>query len=140
MLDHPEKTLLIIEDDSIYAEFIHSSLSTARLPLNLQRVSNVADALAYLRGEPPYQDRTAHPMPTTILLDINLSHQSGFAVLGFLRDHGHLENEKIRVIMLTASDRSEDLQKALQIGAVSYLIKSPLASTIINIVSKFALN
>jgi len=97
----------------------------------------VEQALAYLRGDQPFNDRTAYPMPAIVLLDLRMPEGGGFPVLKFLRENGHLDNEKVRVIMLTASSRPQDLEEALQLGAISYLIKTPVASTIINLVSKF---
>src|SRR5206468_3309869 len=108
-----QKALLIVEDDPTYAAFISSSLGDARLGLRLHHVSTLNDALAYVRGQPPYTDRAAHPFPAIVLLDINLSHDNGFPVLKFLNDHGYLKDEKTRVIMLTASGRPEDIRQAL---------------------------
>jgi CheY-like chemotaxis protein len=134
------KTLLIIEDDPIYAGFISSSITDSRLPVNLHHVSTVEAALAYLRGEPPYDDRLAYPLPAIVLLDLNLVQQRGFPVLTYLRENGHLEKGKVRVVMLTASSNPKDLDEAMQSGATSYLIKSPIRSTIIQLVGKFVQN
>jgi len=131
------KTILVVEDDPIYAGFIRSSLLNAGMRLALHHVTTVEQALAYLRGDQPFNDRTAYPMPAIVLLDLRMPEGGGFPVLKFLRENGHLDNEKVRVIMLTASSRPQDLEEALQLGAISYLIKTPVASTIINLVSKF---
>jgi len=133
-----KKTILVVEDDPIYAGFIKTSLLNAGMPLALHHVTTVDQALAYLRGEQlPFKDRSAYPMPAIVLLDLRIPEGGGFPVLKFLRDNGHLDNGKVRVVMLTASSRPQDLQEALQLGAVSYLIKTPVASTIISLVSKF---
>ena len=134
---HEDNLLLIVEDDPIYAEFIRSSIVQARLPLNLRHVSTLDEALAYLRGDAAYNDRAAHPMPAIILLDILLGQARGFPVLTYLAENGLLDNEKISVILLTASERPEDLQESLHLGAISYLVKSPFASTITSLVQKF---
>src|SRR6476646_6179780 len=115
--------ILLIEDDPIYGEFVKTSILDAHLPVTVGHVTTLDAALAYLRGEPPFNDRIANPMPSIVLLDINLAHQNAFPVLRFLGEHGHLENKSIRVIMLTSSDRQEDFREALKLGAVSFLIK-----------------
>jgi len=132
-----DNLLLIVEDDPIYADFIRSSIMQARLPLSLRHVSTLNEALAYVRGDPPWNDRAAHPMPAIILLDLFLSQELGFPVLAFLRENGHLDNEKVRVIIITASDRPEDLQEALRLGAISYLVKSPISTSVTDLVRKF---
>jgi CheY-like chemotaxis protein len=132
------KTILLVEDDPVYAAFVSSSLTAAGLPLQLHHVSTLDAALAYVRGQPPYEDRPTYPMPAIVLLDVILSQQRGFPFLKFLSENGHLENEKIRVIMLTASDDPKHIQEALRLGAISYLIKSPVSSAITQLVTKFA--
>jgi DNA-binding response OmpR family regulator len=137
MAAQEKRLVLIVEDDPIYAEFLRTSISRTGLPLNLLHLATLDQALAYVRGDPPYNDRSAHPMPAIVLLDVVLAQTRGFPVLAFLRDHGHLDDEKTRVIMLAASDRTEDVQEALQLGAISYLVKSPFASTVTNLVRRF---
>jgi CheY-like chemotaxis protein len=129
----PQTTLLFIDDDPIYAEFLISSLAKAGLPFSIRHLSSLDQALAYVRGDEPYKDRSLHPIPAVVLLDINLSARSGFPVLSWLRDNGCLENEKVRVVMLTSSDRSADIQQALKLGALSYLVKSPFPGSLIQL-------
>jgi DNA-binding response OmpR family regulator len=132
-----KKTLLIVEDDPIYAGFVSSCIADGGLPFNVHHVSTLDAGLGYIKGEAPFSDRTAYPMPAIVLLDLHLSLQHGFPLLRFLRENGYLDNEKMRVIMLTASSRAEDFQEALRLGAASYLLKSPFASTITNLLAKF---
>ena len=61
----------------------------------------------------------------------------GIPVLTYLRDNGYLADEKIRMVILTASDRPADLSEALNLGAISYLIKSPFSDSLINQVRRF---
>jgi DNA-binding response OmpR family regulator len=132
------KTLLLVEDDPVYAEFIISSLAKSGLPFNPRHIPTLDQALAYLRGEAPYHDRTAYPMPAVVLLDIILSAGSGFPILRWLQEHGKRDKEQTRVVMLTASNRSRDIQQALELGALSYLVKSPLADNVTSLLAKFA--
>lgn len=128
-------TVLFVEDDPIYADFVRSSITTSKLPVRIFHASNLDDALTYLEGKAPH---TAREFPKVVLLDIGLSKKSGFDVLRWLRQNGHLEREKTRVIMLTASDRMEDRLQALELGALSYLVKSPSAETVIGLLHRFA--
>jgi len=41
-------------------------------------------------------------------------------------------------MVLTASERPDDLQQALGLGALSYVIKSPVDSTVVDLVKKFS--
>jgi response regulator of citrate/malate metabolism len=40
--------------------------------------------------------------------------------------------------MLTATSRSEDIQQALELGALSYRVKSPSADNVTTLLAKFA--
>ena len=131
------KQLLVVDDDPIYAEFVCSAIDKAQLPVQTRRVTTLQDGLAYVQGTPPYADRAAHPMPEIVLLDLMLSGAEGFPILKWLGQNGDLKNERVRVVVLTASDNAFHLQQALQLGAVSYLIKSSYPSAITNLVSSF---
>jgi CheY-like chemotaxis protein len=78
-------------------------------------------ALAYLAGVPPYADRTVHPLPTLILLDLNLPLRSGFEVLAWVRAQPELRD--LPVVIYSSSGRPEDRARATALGATDYLLK-----------------
>jgi len=62
------------------------------------------------------------PKPTLILMDVMMPKFSGFDVLRHIKKTGDLKN--IPVVMLTNLSGEEYAQKAIEIGAVTYLVKS----------------
>ena len=60
--------------------------------------------------------------PDLILLDLILPKLDGFKVLEKLKENP--ETKKIPVVILTNLERMEDVNKALEIGATTYLIKT----------------
>ncbi len=60
--------------------------------------------------------------PDVLLLDIHMPHQEGFEVLERLKQEG----TRTKIIMLTASLRSEDRRKAEALGAHGYVSKEVL--------------
>ena len=133
------KTVLLVEDDPIYAEFLVSSIAKSKLLFTVTHLATLDQALAFLRGDAPWSDRRLHPIPAVVLLDLTLGAANGFPVLRWLQEQGELQNEKTRVVMLTASDRSADIQQALDLGALSYLVKSPFADSVLQLLAKFAI-
>jgi DNA-binding response OmpR family regulator len=60
--------------------------------------------------------------PDLILLDLILPRMDGFNVLKGLK--ASEETKSIPVIILTNLEETEDIQKALELGATTYLVKS----------------
>ena len=61
-------------------------------------------------------------MPDLILLDLNLPKRDGREVLKIIKSDSVLTG--IPVVIVSTSNREEDIQYALQMGAVSYISKS----------------
>src|SRR3989442_9844163 len=93
----------------------------ARFDATLKTVKKGEEAMAYLKGEGPYTDRHEFPLPTVMLLDLNMPKTDGFSVLTWVRAQPVLK--RLAIIVLTASSRPEDIERAFDLGANSYLVK-----------------
>ncbi|HWX19670.1 MAG TPA: response regulator [Candidatus Binatia bacterium] len=69
------------------------------------------------------------PPPACVLLDIKLPTMSGLEVLTWIRQQPGLK--RVPVIMLTSSLLPEDIGRAYDLGANSYLIKPPDLNSLI---------
>jgi CheY-like chemotaxis protein len=118
-------SILLVEDDPSHVVLIKRAFRDAGVETPLQVVEDGDQALAYLSGFEHYANRELYPLPALILLDIKLRRRSGFEVLGWLRHHPGLK--RLPVIVLSASEESEDINRAYELGANSYLVK-PLKS------------
>jgi CheY-like chemotaxis protein len=79
------------------------------------------EAIAYLRGDGAYGDRQRFSLPTVLLLDLNMPRKDGFEVLKWIRAQPGLR--RLCVYILSASSRPEDIDRAYDLGANSYLVK-----------------
>jgi CheY-like chemotaxis protein len=79
------------------------------------------DAIAYLQGDGRYRDRVQHPLPTVVLMDLNMPGKDGFEVLEWIRAQPMFK--RLHVYILSASNRPEDIERAYDLGANSYLVK-----------------
>jgi len=113
--------ILFVDDDPNDMLLVQRALSKAGLSYPLIHKRDGEEAIDYLSGKPPYSDRTKHPLPTLILLDIKMPKMNGFDVLGWLQRQPALV--KIPVVILTASVRVEDRSEAEKLGAVGYRTK-----------------
>jgi CheY-like chemotaxis protein len=91
----------------------------------LVRVRNGKEAVEYLHGDGPYQDRAQYPFPDILMLDLKMPMMDGFDVLASLRNEPLAK--ELPVIVLTGSDQGRDVQRAWQMGASDCQVK-PLES------------
>ena len=114
--------VILLADDSDDDVFlIRRTLQTANIINPLRVVHDGEQALAYLKGEPPYHDREAYPLPELLLLDLKMPRVDGFQVLAWLRQQP--EWRKLPVAVLTSSTDVRDANAAFALGANSFLIK-----------------
>jgi DNA-binding response OmpR family regulator len=103
------RRILIAEDDSLVRELIRSKLTAAGYDAHTARGGREAI------------ERIFVVKPHALLLDINLPDLDGFAVLEALRDQP--QETSAPVLVLTARSASEDVQRAVSLGARDYLTK-----------------
>ena len=115
------QTILLVDDSEDDILLTRRAFQKASSTSPLQEVHSGEEAMAYLKGESPYGDRTQFPLPAVVLLDINMPIKNGFAVLEWARAQPSLE--RLTIIMLTASMRMEDVERASDLGANSFLVK-----------------
>jgi CheY-like chemotaxis protein len=114
-------SILLVDDDQNDVLLVQRAIKKAGLSYPIIHRHDGEEAIDYLSGKPPYSDRTKHPLPTLVLLDIKMPKLTGFDVLTWLQ--GRPELSKIPVIILTASVREEDQSEAQKLGAVGYRTK-----------------
>lgn len=100
----------MVEDDRLFAD-IHVQKMRER-GLSVTHVTNGNDAMRRLESE----------NPDLILLDIGLPERDGFGVLEDIREH-ELGTD-VPVVMLSRLSAKEDIDRAFQLGASEYMIKS----------------
>ena len=125
-------TILLVEDDLSDSTLIKRAFTKAQLNAKLVRAKDGDDAVAYLDGKEPYQNREEHPLPSLVLLDIKLPRRSGFEVLSWIRrDPRPLR--RLPVVMLTSSRHSVDINRAYELGANAYVVKPDTSADLIEL-------
>ena len=115
------RTILMVDDSANDLLLMRAAFKTAKCTDPLHEVGNGEEAIAYLKGEGPYADRNAFPLPVMVLLDLNMPKKDGFEVLAWVRAQPVLR--RLAMFVLTASMRSEDVERAFDLGATSFLVK-----------------
>jgi len=113
--------ILLVEDDAESAELLRIAFQKAGLKRPLRILPDGDKAVAYLSGEPPYDDAVENPPPCLVLLDLKLPRRSGLEVLSWLRSK--VNTRPLPVVMMTSSAAESDIEEALRLGIEAYCVK-----------------
>ncbi|MCL2452021.1 response regulator [Candidatus Saccharibacteria bacterium] len=109
-MEQTKRKILLVEDDETLASIYKQRLEFEGF--DVQHVNNGEDALS----------TAVKFQPELILLDVMMPKLNGFDVLDILRNTPSTRN--IRIIMLTALSQPKDAERAHELGADDFLVKS----------------
>jgi len=113
-------TILLVEDNPDHAELTRRALEIGNMVNKITWVKDGEEALDFLYQRGAWADKNSE-RPGLILLDVNLPKISGQEVLRQIKDDAELMS--IPVVMLTTSDRDDEVSAAYQSGANSWVTK-----------------
>jgi CheY-like chemotaxis protein len=112
--------LLLIEDDRDYVDVIARALGKAGLEAELHVVRDGQEALDTL-GIENGGFSEARPLPRVVFLDLKMPRVDGWEVLTRMR--ASPRTARVPVVIVSGSDRPEDIRRSYALGANSYLLK-----------------
>lgn len=110
--------ILLVDDDDNDVELTRLAFERASLKVNLHRVENGVECLAFLRKEGPY---AGVPTPDLVLQDLNMPIMGGREVLARIRADDELKH--LPIVVLTTSGADRDVLETYQASANSYIQK-----------------
>ncbi len=113
--------ILLVDDNPHDVVLLRLAFRRVGIIDPIKLVKDGVEAVAYLKGDGLYADRRLYPLPTLILLDLNMPLTSGFDVLQWIRAQPNLQ--PVTVVVMTGSNSRADVQRAYELGANSYLVK-----------------
>ena len=114
------KRILLIDDNPHDVELALAAFEQGRLRHDVTVAYSGVEALEYLRCQGRFVGRTdGHP--TVILLDLNMPHMDGLAVLKAIKADPALSG--IPVVMLSTSREDGDIESCYARGASAYVVK-----------------
>jgi len=118
----PHPHVLIVEDDPGTAALIRAVVMRHGRGLSAAIVRDGLQAMRYLRGVAPFDDRRANPEPDLVILDLVLPGISGFQVLTWMDNNGRTAHSP--VVVFSGSADPEAARRAYALGARAFLPKS----------------
>ncbi|MDV3504938.1 response regulator [Marinobacter sp. M-5] len=113
-------TILMADDDPLDRMLTQEAFEESKSINPLYFVENGEELLKYLRRHPPY-NAEEHPFPDLILLDLNMPKMDGRDCLVAIKKDPTLKH--VPVIVLTTSNREEEVFRSYDLGASSFISK-----------------
>jgi len=113
--------ILIAEDDPEDCLFIKEAFVDGRAASSLHFVEDGEKLMDYLRQRGDYSDPLSSPLPSIVLLDLNMPRKDGREALREIKTDPELR--RIPVVVLTTSKEEEDILRSYDLGANSYVTK-----------------
>ncbi len=124
LLPKQNRLIMVVEDNPDDIFFIKRALSKAQVKNPTYFAKDGEEAISFLsEGDKKIPSIKKYSIPPIlILLDLKLPRVSGFEFLSWLRSQ-KIPLKLTPVIVLTSSTQVDDINKAYELGANSYLVK-----------------
>lgn len=119
--EHGKVDVLLVEDNPDHAELTLKALKEGNILNEIVWVKDGEEALDFLYHRGRYADATKASRPGLILLDLRLPKVDGHEVLRQIKSDENLRS--IPVVMLTTSEREDEICRSYEAGANSFVSK-----------------
>lgn len=128
------KTLLVADDDENDIRLLKRAFFKIGIDVPMRIVRDGEEAIQYLHGDNHFADRETFPLPELLLLDLKMPRANGFEVLEWVRKQVGLR--RMLVVVLTNSDEPQDINRAYDLGANSFVKKPDDFTNLVKISQK----
>ena len=129
--------ILLIEDNPDDIQITQRAFKEAKVINKIWIARDGQEALDFLKHQGQYQDPQVSPKPGLILLDINLPKVNGLEVLKAIKEEEDLK--RIPTVILTVSQRDEDIVKGYNYGCNSFIQKPLEFEKFVEVVKEISL-
>lgn len=118
----PPLDILLVEDNHEHLKLTTYLLKQNHVPAEIHIVRDGQEAIDYLYRKNKFSDASLSPRPSLVLLDLNIPRVDGKEVLKMMKGDERLKD--IPVVVVSSSNRQEDVAFAAAAGASAYISKS----------------
>ncbi len=124
-------TLLLADDDPDDRLLVEEALEESDSAIELRYVEDGEELVNYLLRQGRFVDPSSSPHPALILLDLKMPRKDGHQALREIK--GNPELKRIPVVVLTTSRAEEDVARAYDSGANSFVVKPTDFQTLVEV-------
>lgn len=110
--------VLLVEDNDNDVELMRIEFERIEFAVNMKRVCNGEECMAFLRKEGQYADA---PTPDLVLLDLNMPRMDGREVLEEVGRDELLKH--LPIVVMTSSSAESDVHMSYKLRCSSYIVK-----------------
>lgn len=114
--------ILLVEDNEADLKIAVRAFASSVPPSRLWTAHSGQDALDFVYGRAAYAGRPEGERPDLLVLDLNMPGIDGFTVIEMLKKDPAMR--EIPIVILTTSRHENDVLRAYQSGAASYISKA----------------
>jgi two-component system response regulator len=129
------KLLLVVDDQQDDQAVLAWTLRHVGVINPVRFLRDGHEAVRYLNGDPPYNNRTEFPLPAAIFLDLQMPIMSGWEVLDWMRSV-HVKG-KMRVFVYSQPKNVSEVQEFYTVGADSFIRKPAMEEELRSLIRNF---
>jgi DNA-binding response OmpR family regulator len=114
--------VLVVEDEADHAALIQAAFAYREFPCVVHVTGSSEEAMDYLLGRWPFDNRTRHPLPDILILDLGLPGMDGLDFLRWLTAQSQ-PWRKTPVVVFTANADRSVATRAFSLGAREVKVK-----------------
>src|SRR3954466_12110915 len=130
-----KKVVLIVDDEESDRTLLALMLGKVGVANRIAFVADGLQAIQYLKGDPPYADRTKHCFPSVMFLDLKLPVINGWGVLEWVKEMSF--KGKMRIFAYSELGNVAEVKRIYNLGADSYLKKPATGSELRSLIQHF---
>lgn len=114
-------SILMVEDNIDHAELMMDAFIEFNVKNKIDHVMDGEQAIAYLKNQPPFEDKNTYSKPNIIFLDIRMPRQDGITTLKMIKSDVALRT--IPVVMISTTQTSPEISECYELGASGFITK-----------------
>jgi len=135
MRTNNEKLVLIVDDQTDDQGILSWMLGKVGVINPIFCLRDGHEALRYLNGDSPYDDRERFPFPAVMFLDLQMPVMNGWQVLDWIRNVG--AKGAMRIFVYSQPKNVSEVQELYTLGADSFLRKPVNEIELLNVIKYF---